>query len=164
VDWNVIVVIVIAALFILGHVLRRGEEAPPRNPRQRLQPGEPPRRTASDVDRFLQEMNRLRQRPSEPEYRPEPPPPPRPVLLVPPPERPRRPEPIRERPRVQPPPIILDVPPASAPVPPLRVVPLAPAKVSPVAAQLRELLRSPQSLRAAILLQEVLGPPRCRRK
>jgi hypothetical protein len=35
---------------------------------------------------------------------------------------------------------------------------------SPAIAQLHSLLRNPQTMQTAVLLREVLGPPRCRRK
>jgi hypothetical protein len=99
---------------------------------------------------------------------------------------PRRPRvPAREVP-VEPPLDVLPVPPrlqppltpAPAPAPPVAVVvaevapppePTFPQaaqarRQSPALEQLVAFLKSPQSMRAAIVLQEVLGPPVCRRR
>jgi hypothetical protein len=37
-------------------------------------------------------------------------------------------------------------------------------KASPVSLEMMQMLKNPQSLRAAILLREVLDPPLCRRR
>jgi hypothetical protein len=44
------------------------------------------------------------------------------------------------------------------------VVAIRPSEVSPVLAQVVALLRTPQSVRAAILMNEILGPPKSRRR
>src|SRR5262245_29426179 len=41
---------------------------------------------------------------------------------------------------------------------------IAKVPLSPALVQLRDLLRTPQSLRTAVMLREVLGPPRCQRR
>lgn len=127
-------------------------------------PGEGPRRreVSSELEQFLEEVNRRRRsadRPlavPPPEPRPEPEPPPRPVIVA-------RPEPRR---MPSPPPVVEVVPvalPAEEPKPrPVPVVELARREpVAPLA--LRRLLQSGEGLRTAVMLQEVLGPPRARR-
>lgn len=63
------------------------------------------------------------------------------------------------------PPRFPDALPARSPAPAAAPVVAAPVveKLPPAVTQLRSLLRSPQGLRNAMLLKEVLGPPRCRR-
>src|SRR5262245_22697286 len=109
-NWMWIVILIPVVVWILSSVIRPSEEQP-RDLRRRLPPrddegpGEPPRaRPPSEVERFLEEINRLRQRAAEQQKAaeeptaapaPKPPPPPMPRQMprpVPPPRRPR-PEP-----------------------------------------------------------------------
>lgn len=193
--WEWVVPVIAVVLWILSSVIRSPEE-PPRDLRRRRLPnnrpaqGGEPARPSSEVERFLEEINRLRRRAAdgqkpadetreeepraEPSPRPEPPPRPQPPSL---PRRPRRTPAVVVPPRravAQPPP-----PPPAQAVPVLDVLeviaapatPMAKAAqripapaASPAVAQLRTLLASPQNLQTAVLLHEVLGPPRCRRR
>jgi len=144
-----------------------------------------PRSSASDIERFLEEMNRRRRQAPE-----QPPPMPRP------PQQPRRPRPGRvetvamptsvpvpapkrqptrrraavevvvEEPRRRPEAEsdrieILDEGPAAPPATP--VVTRLARPMSPALATLLPLLVSKQQLRSALLLHDILGQPRCRR-
>lgn len=178
-NWGIWVVPVIAlAVWILLQI--RAPEAPPQRPRQQpLEGGDRPRQPSGDVGRFLEEIERLRQR-SAPERqeaptvqeavpvesagpavfeRPSPPPSPRPRA-----EKPKVKNPRPVTVVAQP---VLDVLPVDPPRPaaaPTVAAPWKPRRASPAAAQLTSLLQTPGSLQTAILLQEVLGRPRCRRK
>jgi len=184
-NWQIWVVPVIAlAVWILLQM--RAPDAPPQPPRQRPLEGDRPRQPTGDVGRFLEEIERLR-RQSAPERR-EPPPMAEtapaesasPAVFErpsppPPPPRPRVEKPKVKKPRPVPVTVvapaatlpILDVLPADPPRPqaaPTVAAPQKPRRVAPATAQLLSLLQTPGSLQTAILLQEVLGPPRCRRK
>jgi hypothetical protein len=188
-----IVPLIALVLWILSSLIRNTEEQArdrpdrPRPPR----PDEPPR-LPTEVDKFLQEINRMRRQQAEErrtEPRAEPPPPPvesipevvpveqtapdferrRPPVVV---AEVPRPERVRPRPVVR----VRRPEPRPAPAAPPRAVPVAvpmppPAppevqihapRVSAAVPQVFAMLRSPQNVQAAILLQEVLGPPRCR--
>jgi hypothetical protein len=185
--WEWVVPVIALVLWILNNLIRNADDKQARNAQRRAeaeeaQPAEQPK---SDVDQFLEEINRMRRR-TEPPRRQEPPEvvraeprpsePPRPVYVptvveTPRPERPR-PRPA-QRPRTQvarpvapkPGAEILDVIPVAAPVAPHKAPTVsAPTRQpSPAVVQLRSMLRSPGTIQAAIVLQEVLGPPRCRR-
>jgi hypothetical protein len=192
--WEWVVPVIAVVLWILSSVIRAPEE-PPRNlPRRRLPDGRPagePARPSSEVERFLEEINRLRKRASEEqktaeareeEPRAEPPPRPRPEPPPTPRRIPRRPPTVVAPPRR----VVVETPPTPVAPPPsvalpvvegLEIIgvasPLSAAKpaqrlaapaVAPAVAQLRALLTSPQNLQTAVLLQEVLGQPRCRRR
>lgn len=135
---------------------------------------------SSDVDRFLEEINRRRRDAMARETG---------APSAEPPER-RRPSPATQREAPQrrrqetiptvvpvsrgrsaPPPVVeLVVEPVVTPVDLTPLLPTSPSPsttertVSPAVTQLMKLLRNPQSLRTAFMLQEVLGPPRCRRR
>ncbi len=154
----ILVLVIAVAVWIVTNVLRPREEQPTR-PRPRSRP--------ADLDRFLQEIERRRREaevpldvvPAGPRQVPEPP---RPAPPVPPP--------VVEVVRAVVPPAVQPV--AVTPAPMLRTevaAPPPPATVRPrrrsrSTAGLLALLRSPDSLRTAILLREVLGPPACRRR
>lgn len=182
-NWQIWIVPVIAlAVWILLQM--RAPDAPPQPPRQRPPEGDRPRQPSGDVGRFLEEIERLR-RQSAPERRepsppltesagpaaferpspPLPPPPPRPRVEMPKVKKPR-PIPVKiVAPTATLP--ILDVLPADPPRPqaaPTVAAPQKPRRVAPATAPLISLLQTPGSLQTAILLQEVLGPPRCRRQ
>lgn len=173
-----IIPVIAIAVWILSNLIRP-EEKPKRElfpPRRFPLPGmdQPPRPT-SEVDRFLEEINRLRKKSEEarqseemeePQAAP-PPPPPRPV------ERPRPVPPVIEvvlpasipTIRMAPAPVeVLDVLPAMPLPPPPPIIPVPIRRGSPAVAQLQAMLQSPQSLRTAMLLQTVLEPPRCRKR
>lgn len=179
-NWQIWIVPVIAlAVWILLQM--RAPDAPPQLPRQRPLEGDRPRQPTGDVGRFLEEIERLRrqsaperrEQPPEPVEsagpaafeRPSPPPPPRPTIEKPKVKKPR-PVPVTVvAPAATLP--ILDVLPVDPPRPqgaPTVAAPQKPRRVAPATAQLTSLLQTPGSLQTAILLQEVLGPPKCRRK
>lgn len=189
--WELLVPVVVLAVWVLSHLFRSAEELKER----RVEPGQPapPEAPRSEVEKFLDEINRMRRQPAAP--RPAPPPtamkdipevipvePPRPApppqirpLPRPPavraanpttlqPPRPPQAKQVKTR-RVEPPrPVV--APPALT----LATPDAAPAVVSfqhapsPAVTQMLGMLRNPASVRAAVLLQEVLGPPRCRRR
>jgi hypothetical protein len=200
--WMWLVIVIPVVIWILSSVIRPPEEQP-RDlrrrfpPRDDLGPGEPRPRPQGEVERFLEEINRLRSRSAEQQRAAEEPtaaPPPKPVQPMPrrvprpvPPRR-SRPEPVvrpelRESrpignlplPVTAPPPPqvpalvvrpvleVVDVVAASASARPVMPAPLLPTNVSPAEA-LRGMLQTPQTLAAAIVLHEILGPPRCRRR
>jgi hypothetical protein len=187
--WEWVVPVIALVLWILNNLIRSADDKRARNAQRgaELENEQPAEQPKSDVDQFLEEINRMRRR-TEPPRRQEPPEvlraeepprpsaPPRPVYVptvveTPRPERPR-PRPA-QRPRTQvarpvvpkPGAEILDVIPVAAPVAPHKAPTVsAPARQpSPAVIQLRSMLRSPGTIQAAIILQEVLGPPRCRR-
>jgi hypothetical protein len=206
-NWAVWLILLIPVAVSILSLLFKSKEEPKRDGRLRppptARPGgptRPGRRPVSDIDQFLEEINRRRReaaerrRPTEPTAAPTPPPiverpaPPPPIpqreplrpVPVPPPRLPRRPERerplptrIRERP-LQPEPVLVaePVPPPPPPAPPAPPAPAVPAVLgtyvvtrppSPALTQLVTMLRSPQSLRTAILLREIFDPPVSRR-
>jgi len=193
--WELLVPVVVLAVWILSHLFRGAEEM---KELPRAQPGQPapPEPPRSEVDKFLDEIKRMRREVSEP--RPAPPanlkdipevipveqPRPRPV---PPPQQPQnrppapRPANVRQaNPNTLPPPrppqkqTKLRRPeapkPTLAPPPSADVPHAAPAVVffqhtpSPAITQTLVLIRNPTTLPAAFILQEVLGPPRSKRR
>ncbi len=187
--------IVGAAIWIIGHLLRQSADNDTKNrPTPRPQPSDRPNRPrpqsgTSDLDRFLQEVQRRKQ---AAEGRGKPPPAPK-----------RQPQQRRPAPRNVPDvlptrtpgalrraePAVLEVVPAEVParapvatpapveVPVVAMVgpgdvqpatrrifpPPRKTPASPALAQLQKLMATRDSLRAAVLLQEVLGPPLCHR-
>lgn len=153
-------------------------------PRARPAPREP----TGDIDRFLAEIDRLRRKNAEPAPPPPPPPEKKPR------PRPRVaadfPDPAREDrgfappptpptdPSVPPapPPSPADLPvarvvssppapgPSEPPPPPPRPAPRTRGTKSPLAKNLAALLTSGQGLAVAVTLQEILGPPKCKRR
>lgn len=221
---TVILLIMVAVIILsnLGRAARLDQRrTPPRPlpPRNDLEnrPAPPPlsgpktRRSPSEVERFLEEINRRRLETAERRRRPEeavrkppaPPPPPqavtaadrppiapppmpappaaarqarqaRQVVLLeeqqsPPPRRPTEREgtaravpPAREAPAVKPPPLPAQQSAAEAPP---HVAPIVTRWAEPpVALRLRDMLKDPQSMRAAMMLREVLDPPLAFRK
>jgi hypothetical protein len=193
--WEVWAALIVgAAVWIIGQLLRQSaDDDPKKRPPARPQPTDRPNRPrpasgTTDLDRFLQEVQRRKQM-AEGHGKP-PPPPKKP--------QPQRRPPPRNVPDVLPTrtpgaerwaqPAVVEVvpvqtPPARVPAPapvqevvaavvvPGEVQPMArrafppPRKteMSPALAQLQKLMASRDSLRAAVLLQEVLGPPLCHR-
>jgi len=157
------------------------------------QPGQPPTevdRFLEEINALRRRAAAEEQRPGEPRESQSPPPvaPPRPmrpieerrpVVKRPPRPRPTAPPPSRPvvlapSPVMSPPPLagaqvalaveVLDVLPASqASIPAIPIV-AGIAKDSPAVTQLLSLLRNPATLQTAVLLQEVLGQPRCHRQ
>jgi hypothetical protein len=191
-QWQVLVPIIVIAIFILINVFRTNEEQPRETRRRPMGGPRPPRgpdQLPSEVERFLEEIERMKRRAVDEKPRavveePRPEPAPVPVPRVDRPQRPRtappprrtRPGPLRERPidvvpvPVLPPPlppVVVEAVPLSQPVGAVGfavqpVGAVSPAKAAPPVQQLRELMRTPKTLQTAVLLQEVLGPPRCR--
>ena len=180
--WEVILVPLIAMIVaILASVFRGAEEAKRRNNRRSGSDPDArrgrPRSDSSGIDQFLEEIRRRqaarqesgrtaqRETPSPREEVPSPP-----VEEQPPPPPRRREAPV----------ITLAVEAPSAPVivpveiPPARpVASAAPVVVFPVTAatapsavrdQLTALLRTKPGLRTALLLREIIGEPKCRRR
>jgi hypothetical protein len=176
-EWIVPVVVLI--VWLVSTILKSRENAEPVRPRQAG--GGDGRKPTSDIDRFLQEIDRLKRKSAEERgetVRAAPKPKPKPVQPVPrvrPVVRPIRVEPVPQLVAVEPAPIVTAAA-VSAPVsaygspPPTPAPPARAAQVSavelrsaPGVAEALKLLRSPRSLAAAVVLQEVLGPPKSRR-
>lgn len=186
-NWHFIIPIIAVAVWILSSLIRGAEEQRVRRPRPQRDPEEPadgtrPRRSPSEIDRFLQEVQRRRQEGEErrpPREAPKPLPPAEEVLVaIPVQEVPNRRTPRADRPRRR--------PAESRPIPVAQPVPVVPPPVletqfresppppgpeaasQPTAAekkreamgkQLRELLNSKQSLATAFILREVFDRP-----
>lgn len=185
--WLIPVVVMVGAWILRG--LLRSEEEP--RPRQPAWPGEGPERSArpvTDVDRFLEEINRLRRKSAEERAEA-----PRPILAPPPVRRPTVRPVTREAPRPRPMTTIPVAIPAAEPAPrqpfpevviPVEVIPavrpapaastgaaaaFVPTKMvarapSPALAQLVASLRTRESVRSAFLLRELLDAPLCKRR
>jgi hypothetical protein len=198
VQWEWLISVLFVLALIVNSFLRRNDEER-RTSRPRL-PGEPdrppvertPRRTGTDIDRFLEEVNRRRRQSAEqhteagkrepptviPQAKPVPAKP-RPRPTKPAGGTPSRPAPaLRPAPerRVSEPVVVAEVVPVSpqpkvmakvehvvgrlaAPAPPPTRTAAPPTDLVGLVA----LLRSPQSLRTAIMLREIFDSPRCRR-
>jgi hypothetical protein len=193
--WELVVPVIVVLIYIVGHFLRSGEkeEQRPAVRRNRSSEERTPRRANTDIDRFLDEVNRRRRQamdrrtgPAEHEATPlRVPQRPRPSAGV---DRPRRTVsspvvrtvPIRPtlsaaRP-VEPVPAVEVIPiieiPTAMPASPLEMQPItaSPIPIAPTGTtsapspDLGGLLSTPDSLRAAVILQEILGPPVSRRR
>jgi hypothetical protein len=178
-EWVSVIVLVVGFLVWLLSNLTRSNEAARRPGAPAGQENQPRQRpSTTEIDRFLEEINRRRQqqqqRRSAPVEAVEP------VAPVPPrrEERPRpRPAPrTPQRPTVRstytaPPPVqaiptVLPVAQVVATEPtasykPIRTLP--PAPLPPQLKAARQLLTSGQGLQTAVLLMEIFGPPRCKR-
>jgi hypothetical protein len=175
------------AVLFLSNVFRQVRDERERTQQRRV----PPSRPASNTEQFLEEVNRRRQQASE---RGKSAPPVRRVILTPAPapvsrrEVTSRKPPRTDRPRQTSAPLsrpaaasssrLLDVVPADRPG--VEAEPAStPASVEPIRsgagkvtvrppprllAQLTPLLRSRETLRAAFVLHEILGPPLCHHK
>jgi hypothetical protein len=183
--------VVALGVWVITQVIR-SSEAKKQQERRANQPK--PRSSSSDIDRFLDEINRRRQQQQQTEREQREAPVVQPVSMPPPPPPPPRPRPQpvqapRPRPTaVKPPPVrrrpapVLVEPVRSesilvAEVLPARslegvdagfVVPVvagvARTKPPPQLTLLRDLLSGPQGLRTAVLLNEILGPPKSKRR
>jgi hypothetical protein len=177
------IVLILFVFFVVWVISFLAKVTQPEDPRVARPPGSATR-TGSDIDRFLQEIDRLRKRNQEggePVRRPAAPPvvtaPPRP-RPVPPVVRPVRPVPPPRPQRPAAPQVVRTLPPVPtiAPLedyvaPMLPPIPPPPAAQSlqivtpgPALAPLLELLRSQQGKATAVVLQTVLGPPKARRR
>jgi hypothetical protein len=185
---------VAAIVFWIVQSLRGGEEERNRN-RQRAggeagPANKPARRPATDIDRFLDEVNRRRRQAAERKpvvvLREKPPAPapasrPRPSVRLPAPRPIPQPAPLRpvlERP-AKPAPvtvpgavaeIVFATPVVATPVDvaaeprPVQPAPSpGPVVPGPAASRIEALLTSPEDLQAILVLREIFGPPLCRR-
>lgn len=175
-EWIVPVVVLI--VWLVSTILKSRENAEPVRARQ--PGGGDGRKPTSDIDRFLQEIDRLKRKSAEERGETaRPVPRPKPVQSVPrvrPVVRPVRLEPASRVMAAEPPPVVtaapLVIPPGptfvtpSTPPAPARpaTTQVAGPRLSPAAAVALGLLRSPRSLAAALVLQEVLGPPKSQRR
>jgi hypothetical protein len=182
-QWEWVVAVAAIAIWIITSLIRHSEDDSPRerrpvSPGGARPPGEGTPRPVPEVERFLEEIDRMRRRTAEEQRQGREPVRKRPDAAGVPPVR-RQPAPARSRlpavvlPESPPPkaerqsPVTLQavaVEPAAPPVTPLVTPATGPRPQSRAAAQLLAMLAQPESVRTAILLQEVLGPPRCRRK
>lgn len=174
-DWPAWAIPLIALVIWIIANVARGVEAGRKDQQPGPRPVQRPRPATTEIDRFLEELNRRRQQQRRPPERPaERRPGPRP-----------RPTPGRPQPPPPQPVVVVPVPTVELVVPEvLPAQPVRPAEPSPpsfthppqpppaagqpreIPAHLMELLRlfrSGQGLRAAFLAQEILGPPRSRR-
>jgi hypothetical protein len=184
-----IIPLIAVGVWILTQLLKAGSE---QQQRRKQQKADGPRRPGGDIDRFLEEIQRRRRDgekkrpPPEPVVRETP----RPVKPPPLPPMPRRVE--RPVERVPPPRPVRTSAPRQVVPPPVEVVVLeevkevapaiAEANVAPAeraafraptvtavrtptpgAKMLGDLLRTQGGLQAAILMNEVIGPPKCKR-
>jgi FtsZ-interacting cell division protein ZipA len=201
--------IIVLFVWIVSSFMRNTENDKSGNRSQRTARGERPtrergtQRSATDIDRFLEEVNRRRRQAAErPPSRPEPAK--APVPVRPQPASSTRPKPGSQRPAPQARPSSGRPVPTAQPVKPvpqttaqriaaadavaiLEVLPAASAAPAPSAAeafpatgqqrgvdaasnatafpgQLITLLQGPQSLATAVILKEIFGQPRCRRR
>lgn len=184
--WEWVVPVIVLVVWILTNVLRPSEEQNKLQQRRQLPDQEPDgRKPQTEVDRFLEEINRLRRQSAEqtqpqPEQ-PRPVPRAEPVVpevrRAPPQVRPqpqpqrrtqeaqaRRPEPRRQKTQVAQP--VLEVVEALPAAPTVRPKPAPGVRktASPAVSLLHGLLRNPASMQAAVLLHEVLGPPKSRQR
>jgi hypothetical protein len=164
-EWIVPVVVLI--VWLISTILKSRERDEPVRPRQ---PGaNAGRKPTGDIDRFLQEIDRLRRKSADeqasqpPRVRPAPPPPPRVRPVT------RARQPLAEAVVVEAAPVVT---PAAVIAPALAAQPPAATRVTRPSAELRQapgvapalhLLRSPRTLASAVVLHEVLGPPKCKR-
>jgi hypothetical protein len=183
-DWVMFIIPVIAVgIWAIKTAIEKGAEAN-RNVPQPARPGGPRRSASSEIDRFLEEVNRRRQEQQRQSRRPAPPPPSRTIEVEVEAQPAPRPRPVyRPRPSMPPPirrpvpePIVVVAEPA---IPEAIAVPAtvslatalittAPPRVvrpvSPLIQELQGMLRTPRSLRTAFVLTEVFGKPKCHRR
>ncbi len=159
--WEVLVIPIIGvAVWIISTLLRSAEEAKRAAPPARKK-GE----KATDLDRFLREVQRRREAAEREEQRPrheqregE--------------DRARRQRPRRTPAREEAIPVVaaVEVVPVAQPVvaaPPVALAeqsPAPPRRRPPAPAGLREVLRDRDAVRKAMILREILGPPLARRR
>lgn len=164
-EWVIPVFVVI--FWLVTTIIKNREREEP----VRRRPGAAPddsRRPTSDIDRFLQEIDKLKRKalgePEAPTAKPAPP-----VVKLKPPRvraanRPPLPRTLADVPVVQVVPVVKPVPSIAAQaVPNIAQISRSLDRRGPTAAQAAvALLRSPQSIAGAMILKEILGPPRCR--
>jgi cytoskeletal protein RodZ len=166
-EWMLPVFIVV--VWIVQAILRnREQDEPTRNAKDKSGERTGNRNAGSEIDKFLQEIERMKKKAAEEKPdAPKPPPRVRPASPQPP-----RVKPVTPRIKVQPapvvaPPVIALQPTATLPMS-KRPVAAAPqtfrARRSPGVMAAISLLRSPDSTASAIVLNEILGPPKCKRR
>jgi hypothetical protein len=159
-EWIVPVVVLI--VWVISTIMKSREEEPVR---PRKSGAEPARKPTGDIDKFLEEIDRLRRKSAEEQgrvARPAPPPPPRVRPVT---QAPRAKPALRVEPAVSLRPVAEAAPVLAATLPsPQAVRPATESRppAGPVTAF--HLLRSRRTLASAVILQEVLGPPKCRRR
>ena len=183
-EFKWIVPVIVVIVWVINAILKSRENEEPVRPKR---PGGSPREgrnPVGDIDRFLQEIDRLRQKTAEERGTTAPPP----VVRAVPRARPApAPAPQRTRPSARPPLVVEPLPvvppvspaisiaqpatPAGRPGDTART--LVPSMAGRVAAsysvdlprvnEALNLLRSRQSAATALVLKEILGPPKCRR-
>jgi hypothetical protein len=117
---------------------------------------------ASDIDRFLEEINKLRQKPVA-EVAPKRAEPVRPPVVARPLPPPPPPAPSRFEDRPAAAPVVVPPPPVAVARPVVAKSSARTAPETPFGRQLAGLLSDPKSIPMAVVLTEILGPPKCRR-
>lgn len=183
-EFKWIVPVIVVIVWVINAILKSRENEEPVRPKR---PGGGPREgrnPVGDIDRFLQEIDRLRQKTAEERGTAPPPPVVRPVPRARPVPAPAQ----RTRPAARPPLAMEPLPlvqPASPAVPIVQPAApgtrhgdtartLVPSMAGRMAAsysvdlprvnEALNLLRSRQSAATALVLKEILGPPKCRRQ
>jgi hypothetical protein len=167
-EWIVPVVVLI--VWVVSTIMKSREEEPVR---PRKAGAEPARKPTGEIDKFLQEIDRLRRKSAEEQAQAVRGAPPTPRV------RPVTPAQSRARPAPRPAPsvspaVVAQAIPVVIPAPatPVYVAPnparaaraMAEARQTPGATAALHLLRSPRTLASAVVLLEVLGPPLSRRR
>jgi hypothetical protein len=172
--------VIAIGVWLLAALIRNANQKGKAMPPEPQPQGRPRRRpTSNEIDRFLEEVRRRQQaqrRPADedvPEVQP--------VVIEPTPRPP--PPPVRRTPpasvtRAKPSPVTVRTVAAVDNIPVALAVDARPSTtIAPIPApeppqarlpghlvELQRLLHSPQGIRAAFLLNEILGPPKCRRR
>ncbi|MFL5330427.1 MAG: hypothetical protein ACJ8C4_16110 [Gemmataceae bacterium] len=158
-EWIIPVVVMI--IYAISAILKAREEAETK-PNQK-----PAGQRGTELDRFLEEIERLRREKAtaaaDETAQPEPKSTPRPVIVVPP-----RPVVVRPKPVLSAPKVVERPRQAFSDAPAQRVTAMIPKETgttpSRTVAPALALLRHRKSLASAIILFEVLSPPKCRRR
>jgi hypothetical protein len=175
-EWIVPVVVLI--VYLISTIMKSRENDEPVRPKRAAGGDNGGRKPTGDIDRFLQEIDRLRRK-SAAEQAPVVKPVPRvrpatPTVSRPrPAQRVRAAAPVVEAVAIEPPPVVTPAVPVTqsefiAPAPvakQARVAQVTGTEVrqSPGVTAALHLLRSPRTLAAAVVLHEVLGPPKSKR-
>jgi cytoskeletal protein RodZ len=165
-EWMLPVFIVV--VWIVQAILRnREQDEPTRAAKNKSGERSGNRNAGSEIDKFLQEIERMKKKAAE--ERPDAPKPPPRVRPASP--QPPRVKPVTPRIKVQPAPVV--APPVIALQPAVTMkMSQRPIAAAPQIAKVRRsagvlgaigLLRSPNSVASAIVLNEILGPPKCKR-
>jgi hypothetical protein len=183
-EFKWIVPVIVVIVWVINAILKSRENEEPVRPKRSGGGPREGRNPVGDIDRFLQEIDRLRQKTAEERGTAVPPP----VVRAVPRARPvPAPTPSRVRPSARPPLVVEPLPvlqvtsPAAPIVQPIAPAPrygdtartLVPSMAGRMAAtyaidlprvnEALSLLRSRRSAATALVLKEILGPPKCRR-